>query len=125
MVKPEYVLYFICFSFDPTFKSAAHNKYLRDKARWDMLSRTLGTGEDDMLHKAWGEYRVCLTGFYCSYFFYCLLDEGAGEDTKCLLQMEDLHHRGSHYLHVLEYHSSWVFHCGDFLLFWDSVLATG
>ena len=90
-----------------------------------MLSRTLGTGEDDMLHKAWGEYRVCLTGFYCFYFSYCLLDEGAGEDTKCFLQVEDLHYRGSHYLHVLEYHSSRVFHCGDFLLFWDRVLASG
>ena len=48
-------------SFGPVFNPAVDNKYLRDKERWGQLTSTLGTGEDNMLQEAWGDYKVQLT----------------------------------------------------------------
>jgi hypothetical protein len=77
-------------SFGLAFNKAVDNKYLRDKKRWDQLTRTLGTGEDDMLQEAWAEYRVKLTDSF-SFKLRDFLEEGVGLGKGELLQMEDLY----------------------------------
>ena len=77
-------------SFGPAFNQAVDNKYLRDKKRWDQLTRTLETEEDDMLQEAWAEYRVKLTDSF-TFKLRDFLEEGVGLGKGELLQMEDLY----------------------------------
>ena len=73
-------------SFDPAFNPAVDNKYLRDKKRWDQLNRALGTGEDDMLQEAWGEYRVQLTDSF-TFKLRDFLEEDVGLGKGQIVQM--------------------------------------
>ena len=110
-------------SCDPAFNPAVDNKYLRDKKRWDQLNRALGTGEDDMLQEAWGEYRVQLTDSF-TFKLRDFFDEDVGLGRGQIVHMEDLHFGRSHFVPLPGFNTSWVFYCGDCFLVWDFLFAS-
>ena len=99
-----------------SFGPAVDNKDLRDKKRWDQLTRTLGTGEDDMLQEAWREYRVQLRDFF-TFKLRDFLDEDIGLGKGQIVHMEDMHFGKSHHVSLPGFNTSWVYYCGDCFLY--------